>query len=164
MSIPLVYQPLIPCTINILCWDWPFPVEHHTLESQGQKLSITLQEMWDYHFGEHLSDSACLSCNNPVVRQNFLEGEPPLLIMKLERGVQIENSGMMVSQKIHNGVDFPETLDCMRTMKYALCGVVMHHGSQVSAGRYTMFCRMTEIGSTQVTTQGAYCFSVVSNP
>ena len=134
-----------------------FPVEHHTLESQGQKLSITLQEMWDYHFGEHLSDSACVRCSNPVVRQNFLEGEPPLLIMKLERGVQIENSGMMVSQKIHSGVDFPETLDCMRTGKYALCGVVMHHGSQVSAGHYTVFCRMTEIGSTQVTTEGAYC-------
>ena len=135
-----------------------FPVEHHTLESQGQKSSITLQEMWDYHFGEHLTATPCVSCRNSVVQQHFMEGEPPLLIMKLERGVKIEDGGMMVSRKIHSAVDFPETLDCMRTGKYALCGVVMHHGSQVSAGHYTVFCRMTEIGSTQVTTQGAYCF------
>ena len=135
-----------------------FPVEHQELGFRGQKLSITLQEMWDHHFGEHESDSECGCCGKLVTRQNFLEGEPPLLIMKLERGVQILNSGTMVSRKIHSGVDFPETLDCMRSGKYALCGVVMHHGPQVSSGHYTVFCRMSEIGTTQVTTQGAYCF------
>ena len=135
-----------------------FPVEHHTLGSNGQKLSITLQEMWDHHFGEHESDSVCVRCGKFVTQQHFLEGEPPLLIMKLERGVQRLNSGTMVSRKIHSGVDFPETLDCMRSGKYALCGVVMHHGLQVSSGHYTVFCRMSEIGSAQVTTQGAYCF------
>ena len=124
----------------------------------GNDCTIKLRDMWEYHFGEQLAVPGCAHCGKDVVRQRFLEGEPPLLIIKLERGVQIRQSGLNVEKKIQTAVEFPEDLDVMRTGKYALCGVVMHHGPRVDEGHYTVYCRMAEIGSTPLARQCAYCF------
>lgn len=139
-----------------------FPDEHRAEKTTRQPLRITLQEMWEYHFGERKYEWARAHCGTLGVRQSFLEGEPPLLIIKLERGVEVIRSVAKVRKKIQSAVEFPEPVDVMRTGEYALCGVVLHHGECVNAGRYNVACRMAEIGSTPAAKQHAYCFLIVS--
>ena len=116
--------------------------------------------MWEFHFGEQLAERRCAHCHcqNEVKRQCFLEGEPPLLIIKLERCGQKFEDGRRVNKKIQTAVKFPEVLDVMRTGEYALCGVVMHHGQGLNEGHYDVYCRMDEIGPTPLAGQRAYCF------
>ena len=132
-----------------------FPVQHSSVDTSG--LSMSLEELWVLHFGEveaHI-ESPCATCGQPAVRQNFLEGEPPLLIIQLVRSVKNREG---VARKIHTRVHFPESLSFMRTGPYALCGVVLHDGPEVHEGHYTAYCRMNEIGAATVPGQCDYCF------
>ena len=135
-----------------------FPNGHRKQEG----LRMTLQDMWENHFSEMKVDTkidACEGCTSGAMRQSFLEGEPPLLIIKLERGWQINDkpSGRLSRGKFQTRVDFPEALSFMRTGTYTLCGVVSHYGSGVDEGYYNTHCRMAKVGETQVAGQPAYC-------
>ena len=79
-----------------------FPDGHYASNSAGK--TISLADLWLHHFGEIKADTEnpCGTCQRPVVRQNFLEGEPPLLIIQLERAVVCRRNGVDVPMKIHS--------------------------------------------------------------
>ena len=93
------------------------------------------------------------------MRQSFLEGEPPLLIAKLERGLQMDDETDVSPSrgKSQTLFDSPEALSFMRTGTYTLCGVLSHYGSGVDEEYYNTHCRMATLGETQVAGQPAYC-------
>ena len=122
-------------------------------------MTISLEDLWLYHFGEVAQDSQnpCGACQRPVVRQNYLEGEPPFLIIQIERAVACRLGGVDTNIKIHTSVEFPEKLSFMRTGSYALCGVVLHEGIGLSSGHYTAYCRTAELGGSAASGQKDYC-------
>ena len=76
-----------------------FPVEHYS--SGSSQRTISLEDLWLHHFGEVALDTQnpCGACQGPVVRQNFLEGEPPFLIIQIERAVVCRRGGVDVPIK-----------------------------------------------------------------
>ena len=65
---------------------------------------------------------------------------------------------VLESHKIQTFVDFPQTLDFLRTGSYALCGVVLHHGLESGSGHCTVYCRMAALGVAVLSSQHAYCY------
>jgi hypothetical protein len=103
---------------------------------------VSLLELWTEHFAEHQPARYCcceelLNCRAVAVQQTFLEREPAVLILQLER-VQTDAEGQAVKTQALG--DFPMVLDFMRSGPYTLCGLVRHHGDSSSSGHYDAFC------------------------
>ena len=119
--------------------------------------ALPLRALWERCFEENpvQPDAKCpsldvdkeASCSGPVARQLFLEREPPVLLLRIERGCQFRDprTGSILREgKNPRPVDFPACLDFLRTGPYALRGVVCHHGPSLSRGHYTAFCWLRE--------------------
>ncbi len=113
----------------------------------------TLRDLWVLHLSE--CDSAdgrarCpRACGGLGCMQCFLEREPPVLVLRLLRGVQewvrprgaARGPGRLLSEyKIARRVRFPEVIDFMRTGPYHFAGAVVHHGGVLTSGHYTSAC------------------------
>ena len=81
-------------------------------------------------------DRKCLPGSARVSRQYFIEKEPAVLVLKLNRGQQRGRRFW----KLENNVAFPEVLTCMRSGDYHFAGVVRHEGPFVKSGHYVASC------------------------
>ena len=79
-------------------------------------------------------------CSEPdpvnVVRHAYLEREPPVLILRVQRNVGgVKNT---------SAIRFPEVLTCLRTGKYRLAGAILHHGKATGGGHFRAVCSRGE--------------------
>jgi ubiquitin C-terminal hydrolase len=111
--------------------------------------SVSLRTLWASFFEEECSDenSRCprlIGCGGRSSRQRFLEREPPVLTIVLQRGWETwSNQGVCVGRgKSHASVEFPASLDFLRTGPYDLAGIVHHIGESSSSGHYLATCKV----------------------
>ena len=79
-----------------------------------------------------VSNFRCARGATRVTRQYFIEKEPSVLIMQLQRGQQHGQKRW----KLQNNVTFPEILKCMRSGDYHFAAVVRHQGQHIRSGHY----------------------------
>ena len=108
---------------------------------------VTLRQLWEQHCAETRSPgTACpertsTGCRGLGYTQTFLEREPPVLCFWFRRGWQRWQDAAVVGEGKHRALlDFPETLECMRSGPYHFAGAVMHRGARVSSGHYVAGC------------------------
>ena len=79
----------------------------------------------------------CGACGSAGVQyQDFLEREPPVLFVSLQRSYQ---RGVRL-MKDNRQISFPLRLP-LRTGEYDLCGLVLHRGGGPQSGHYRAVCR-----------------------
>ena len=112
-------------------------------DASGVKINkVSFQQMWDEYM-QPRRVQAQLSCCCPDVPcdhsvQTFLEREPPLLYVRLDR---VHTNG----EKSHAAVDFPRHLH-KRSGRYECVGIIHHAGWAISGGHYTATCRTSDRG------------------
>ena len=83
------------------------------------------------------ADNRCgeAGCEGLVERQDFLEKEPAILLVRLGRTYAAV--GAIQAKKNCAEVSFPEELTCMRSGLYRLAGLIFHRGRHAGDGHYT---------------------------
>ena len=103
---------------------------------------ITFQQLWDKYMqpGWVESQLACCCPRTPCGHsvRTFLEREPPLLYVRLDR---VHTDG----EKSHAAVDFPRYLR-QRSGLYECAGIIHHEGETCNSGHYTAICRTSARG------------------
>ena len=106
----------------------------------------TLQGCWEKHFREELveEETRCPSgtCAGQCRKQFFLEKEPSVLLIELQRGWAALDATQNVLEhgKLTRPISFPEHLDFLRTGRYVLRGVLQHTGKSDDGGHYLTSC------------------------
>lgn len=115
--------------------------------------STELRSLWELEFREKqpdgckCPDESPTGCGQFAYTQSFMEREPPILVIVLNRGKarHITNSRGEVSEertKIASAVSFPAELTFLRTGRYGFCGAILHHGPTPDSGHYTAICKV----------------------
>ena len=91
-------------------------------------------------------NARCARDTTNVTRQYFIEKEPSVLILQLQRGQQRGRQRW----KLQNNVAFPEILTCMRSGDYHFAAAVRHQGDHSRAGHYYVNLWLGEDGYAEV--------------
>ena len=134
----------------------------------GPVEKCSLQALLELYFSQQVVfgwDCARKKCVGRKLRQEFLEREPALLMLKLGRGYEQRMNGQLVREGRKNVcVEFPEVLRCLRSGPYALRAILRHRpdaGAGVHSGHYLATCwagssrgisSYTELDDNRVTT------------
>ena len=101
---------------------------------------LSLEDLWNTRFQKCVVDIGlncpgrqAHGCSGHAGRAEFMEREPPLLVIVLERGYR---NVFQRSLKDQRCVAFPELLPFMRSGTYRLGGAVCHSGDSLSEGHY----------------------------
>ena len=101
--------------------------------------SVSLEELWMDHFMEVRNPGHTCgvgTCRCAAIQQTFLEREPPVLILRLDRVRMVRGKDV----KMQGHVSFPKRIDFMRSGPYTFCGLVRHVGATAKSGHYDAFC------------------------
>ena len=118
---------------------------------------FSLEALWAANHAEYRVDAVCPNagaggvCSGGLLRQSFLEVEPPVLVANLVRNLPTGDKDRRV-------VLYPQRLEFLRTGRYRLRAVVTHVGRSTREGHYV---------STVSSPDGRYCVfddSMVSPP
>jgi hypothetical protein len=114
------------------------------LELHGNQL-VALRELWSFSLSQDTpQDCRCplrnlAVCGGSAERNRFVEGEPPVLVLLLKRGLENEQ-GQRV--KINRALDVSERITFLRTGPYVLSGLVFHIGGTTMSGHYKAVRRL----------------------
>ena len=117
----------------------------------GAVEACSLQALLERHFSEQPAPEwACPrhGCGGRKLKQEFLEREPALLMLKLSRGFEHRGpDGRLLREGRKNVcVEFPEVLRCLRSGPYALRAILRHVGAGVHSGHYMATCWAGSVG------------------
>ena len=76
----------------------------------------------------------CSAAGSAITKHRFIEREPPVLAIRLERQ-QFREDGLS-SRKVMARCVFPETLTFLRTGEYHFAGMLLHSGQTPDSGHY----------------------------
>ena len=109
------------------------------LELRACEEPLALRELWDARWRKtwEPDELCCPSAHEGRETQEFMETEPPCLIIRLLRAKKTANG---VGKKIRTPVSFPRRLDWMRSGPYGFVGAILHHGDTKDTGHYTAAC------------------------
>ena len=114
------------------------------LELHGNQL-VALRELWSFSLSQDTpQDCRCPVdnidvCGGRAVRNRFVEGEPPVLVLLVKRGLEDEHGHII---KIDRAIDLPERITFLRTGVYVLSGIVFHIGGTTMSGHYKAVRRL----------------------
>ena len=104
----------------------------------------TLQQLFERHCGQQrgqgqkcpLRDTTL--CEGEAFKQEYMEREPPVLLMRFLRFYQHPVTLAERRRNVH--IDLPQCIDFFRSGPYQFAGAVLHHGDTTAAGHYTALC------------------------
>ena len=100
---------------------------------------LVLRELWEARWRKTNEPEGfcCPSEHLGRAVQDFMETEPPCLIIRLGRtGKTVDGLG----EKISSPVSFPRRLDWMRSGHYDFAGAILHEGKTQNSGHYSAAC------------------------